>query len=110
MNHGSPISHDQAIQDQLDQIQRLQRDRTYRQTHQSFYIEGVRNFIWANDNQLQITKIVYSEKLLTAPIARKLVRRSRRAGTPCISITPEQFRQISHTERASGIGAIIRQP
>jgi TrmH family RNA methyltransferase len=30
-------------------------------------------------------------------------------GTPTINITPEQFRRISSTERASGIGAIVRQ-
>jgi RNA methyltransferase, TrmH family len=94
----------------LDQIRQLQTDRAYRQSCQSFYVEGVRNFIWANDNQLQISKIVYSEKLLTAPIARKLVRQSRRAGIPCLSITPEQFRHISRTERASGVGAILQQP
>jgi TrmH family RNA methyltransferase len=110
MNHVNSITHDRSLQIQLDQIQQLQRDRIYRQTCQSFYIEGVRNFIWANDNQLQISKIVYSEKLLTAPIARKIVRQSRRAGTPCLSVTPEQFRHISRTERASGIGAIIQQP
>jgi RNA methyltransferase, TrmH family len=110
MNYVKPITCDPSIQDRLDQIQQLQRDRSYRKTCQSFYVEGVRNFIWAIDNQLQIAQIVYSEKLLTAPIARKLVRKSRRAGIPTISLTPEQFRYISLTERASGVGAVIQQP
>ncbi|MEM8642582.1 MAG: hypothetical protein AAGG51_27760 [Cyanobacteria bacterium P01_G01_bin.54] len=30
-------------------------------------------------------------------------------GVPTVSLTPEQFRQISTTERASGIGAILAQ-
>ncbi|CAN1211765.1 hypothetical protein TUMEXPCC7403_16290 [Tumidithrix helvetica PCC 7403] len=110
MTHVRSIADDPLVQAQLDQIQQLQSDRTYREASQSFYVEGVRNFIWAIDNQLQISKIVYSEKLLTAPIVRKLVRKSRRDGIPCLSITPEQFRHISRTERASGVGAIVRQP
>jgi RNA methyltransferase, TrmH family len=110
MNHANSTFYDQSVQSQLVQIQQLQRDRAYRAACGSFYVEGVRNFIWANDNQLHISQIVYSEKLLTAPIARKLVRQSRRNGIPCLSLTPEQFRQVSRTERASGVGAVIRQP
>ncbi len=93
----------------LAEVERLQFDRAHRNASGLFYIEGVRNFIKAIDNSIEIVTIVFSEKLLTAPLARKLVRRSRRAGVPCISITPEQFRRISHTERASGVGAIARQ-
>jgi RNA methyltransferase, TrmH family len=110
MNYVKPITQDPSLQDRLDQIQRLQQDRAYRRTSQSFYVEGVRNFVWAIDNKLQIAQIVYSEKLLTAPIARKLVRQSRRGGIPCLALTPEQFRYISRTERASGVGAVIQQP
>jgi RNA methyltransferase, TrmH family len=109
MNYVKPITQDRSIQVRLDQIQRLQQDRSYRKACQSFYVEGVRNFIWAIDNQLQIAQIVYSEKLLTAPIARKLVRQSRRAGIPTLALTPEQFRYISRTEKASGVGAVIQQ-
>jgi RNA methyltransferase, TrmH family len=93
----------------LTQIQNLKRDRSYRDTNRLFYIEGVRNFIQAIDNNFAIATIIYSEKLLTAPVARKLVRQSRRSGIHTISITPEQFRSISSTEKASGIGAIVHQ-
>jgi RNA methyltransferase, TrmH family len=118
----------------LAQAQKLHQNRSYRDASKLFYLEGVRNFISAvdssatcqtsarmhsgktvagcakGDQQLDIVTILFSEKLLTAPIARKLVRRSRRAGVPTLNITPEQFRRISHTERASGIAAIARQP
>ncbi|WP_019499315.1 TrmH family RNA methyltransferase [Pseudanabaena sp. PCC 6802] len=96
--------------DLLAEIQKLQCDRAYRDASQSFYIEGVRNFIWAIDNHLKISQILYSEKLLTAPIARKQVRQARRSGVPCLPLTPEQFRQMSRAERASGIAAIAIQP
>jgi RNA methyltransferase, TrmH family len=94
----------------LAQAQKLHRNRADRDASKLFYLEGVRNFISAVDQQLDIVTILFSEKLLTAPVARKLVRQSRRAGISTLSITPEQFRRISYTERASGIAAIVRQP
>ncbi|MGB8697855.1 MAG: RNA methyltransferase [Thermosynechococcaceae cyanobacterium] len=105
MNDARPVQ-----LDPLAEIRKLQCDRTYRDACQTFYIEGVRNFIRAHDHQFQLSTIVYSEKLLTAPLARKLVRQARRSGIVCLSITPEQFRQVSCTERASGVGAIAIQP
>lgn len=93
----------------LAEVKKLQIDRKYRDASGLFYIEGVRNFIKACDRNLDLCKILFSEKLLTAPSARKLVRHARRSGVNCISLTPEQFRSISHTEKASGVGAIVRQ-
>ena len=94
----------------LAEVERLQIDRAYRDACGLFYIEGVRNFVQAIDNRLDISTILFSEKLLTAPLARKLVRNARRSGVRCINLTPEQFRRISRTERASGVGAIAHQP
>jgi RNA methyltransferase, TrmH family len=94
----------------LLKVEKLQSDRVYRDVSGLFYVEGVRNFIRVIDRRFDVTTILYNERLLTAPIARKLVRRSRRESIPTLSVTPEQFRRISHTERASGVGAIVRQP
>ena len=93
----------------LHRIKRLQTDRRYRDAQGVCFIEGVRNFVQVSDGHLDIAVIVYSEKLLTAPLARKLVRRFRRSGVKTVFVSPEQFREISQTHRASGIGAIIRQ-
>lgn len=93
----------------LNEIRKLQNHRTYRDSTKQFYVEGVRNFIRIVDNKFSISTIIYSEKLLTSVIARKLVRQNRRAGIPCLNISPEKFRTISHTEKASGVGAIVRQ-
>lgn len=97
------------IEATLTEVERLQFDRAHRDASGLFYIEGVRNFVKVIDRNFDIIAIAFSEKLLTAPLARKLVRRSRRSGVSCINLTPEQFRRISYTERASGIGAIVRQ-
>ena len=94
----------------LAEVERLQNNRAYRDACGLFYIEGVRNFVQAMDNRCEIASILFSEKLLTAPLARKLVRNARRSGVRCINLTPEQFRRISRTERASGVGAIAHQP
>lgn len=93
----------------LAEVKKLQCDRKYRDRSGLFYIEGVRNFVQAHDSNFDLSTILFSEKLLTAPLARKLVRQNRRAGVDSISLTPEQFRRISITERASGVGAIARQ-
>ncbi|MEM8642370.1 MAG: RNA methyltransferase [Cyanobacteria bacterium P01_G01_bin.54] len=93
----------------LDRVKRLQTNRHYRDSQRQFFIEGIRNFIQAIDRQWAIVTLLYSEKLLTVPPARQRLRQARRAGIPTVSLTPEQFRQISTTERASGIGVILEQ-
>lgn len=90
-------------------IAQLQTDRQTRDTRGLYFVEGVRNFVTAVDYHIPIEVLVYSERLLTVPIARKFVRRLKRAGVPHVPLSPEQFRSISRTERASGVGAILRQ-
>lgn len=41
--------------------------------------------------------------------ARKLMRQCRRSGVTCLNVSPEQFREMSDTRRASGIAAILQQ-
>ncbi len=93
----------------LTHIARLQRDRGYRDTHGLFFVEGVRNFVTAVDHGYTVDALIYSERLLVAPVARKLVRRLKRAGVPFARVSPEQFRAVSCSERASGVGAVLRQ-
>jgi TrmH family RNA methyltransferase len=69
----------------------------------------IRNFITAVDHGWSVQTIVYSERLLIAPVARKWVRGLKRGNTPYCQVTPEQFRSISCAQRASGAGAILRQ-
>jgi RNA methyltransferase, TrmH family len=93
----------------LNRIRKLQGDRRYRDQQRLFFIEGVRNFVESIDHGFSIQTLVYSEKLLIAPLARKLVRRLKRSGVPFARVSPEEFRSVSRTERASGIAAILHQ-
>ena len=93
----------------LAKVAQLQSSRHFRDKHRLFYIEGVRNFIQVVESNFEIATILYSEKLLIVPPARQLVRKLRRSGVKTVKLTPEEFRKISHTEKASGIAAIVRQ-
>lgn len=93
----------------LAKIKKLQSERRYRDKSGLLFVEGIRNFIELVDHNYSIDTLLYSEKLLISPLARKLVRRLKRAGIPFARVSPEEFRLISQTERASGVAAIIRQ-
>jgi TrmH family RNA methyltransferase len=93
----------------LDEIKRLQADRAHRDARRTFFVEGVRNVVQAIENSFPIETLVWSEKLLIVPIARKLVRDCCRSGTPTLHVSPETFRQISATHHASGVGALVSQ-
>src|SRR5688572_7797659 len=93
----------------LTRIRELQSDRSYRDRHRLFFIEGVRNFVEAVDQRFSIETLLYSEKLLTAPLARKFVRQLKRSGVPFARVSPEAFRSISRAEHASGVAAILHQ-
>lgn len=93
----------------LAKIKKLQTNRLYRDKKALFFAEGVRNFVQAVDQGFSVDTLIYSEKLLISPVARKLVRHLKRAAVSFTRLSPEQFRSISQTERASGVGAIFRQ-
>jgi RNA methyltransferase, TrmH family len=93
----------------LDAIKRLQADRAHRDARRTFLVEGVRNVVHAIESGFHIERLVYSEKLLIVHIARKLVRNRCRSGPPTLHVSPEAFRQISMTPRASGVGAVVGQ-
>jgi TrmH family RNA methyltransferase len=58
---------------------------------------------------LAVDTVVHCPILLKSAFAQKLVRRLSAAGVRKVRVTPEQFRSICTTARASGIGAIVRQ-
>ena len=93
----------------LTRIRKLQSDRHYRDQQRLFFIEGVRNFVEAKDHGFSFESLLYSEKLLTAPLARKFVRQLKRANVPFARVSPEAFRSISRAEHASGVAAILHQ-
>src|SRR4051794_3485396 len=103
-----PTQSAEAISKSLARVRRLA-DFHVRRREQSFWIEGVRNFVQAYDAALSFDIVLHSPVLLKSPLAQMLVRRLGAAGVRRVRVTPEQFRSVSTTERASGIGAIVRQ-
>ena len=85
------------------------RMRDAREATGMHFVEGFRAFLQAIDAGAPIDRIVYSEVLAQNVAVQKLVRLSRRDGIPVVRVTPEQFRAVSITDRASGVGAIVRQ-
>lgn len=61
----------------------------------------------AHDAGAAFREIIYSDRLLIHPLARKLVRQKRRGGVPTTQVTPDAFRRVSKTQRASGGAAIL---
>jgi TrmH family RNA methyltransferase len=100
---------DLEIPPTLARIQKLQDDRLYRDSRGLFFVEGVRNFVHAAEHRFSLDTLIYSERLLIHPLARKLVRRLKRRGIPFARLSPEQFGSVSRAERASGVGVIVRQ-
>ena len=93
----------------FSRIRALQTHRSYRDSTQTFWIEGVRQFMQAADADFQFDTIVHSRLLLKCAAARKRVQQLAERDARRIAVTPEQFRAVSITERASGIGAIVKQ-
>lgn len=110
MHHEEHLEHERPEPNiTIEEIERLQTDRSYRDLRRSFFAEGVRNFVQAVSGHLELRVIVSSERLLTAVIARKLVREQGRLGVPTLRVSPEVFRRVSRTRQASGVGAILTQ-
>jgi TrmH family RNA methyltransferase len=93
----------------LAHVRRLQRSRSLRDSTRHFWVEGIRQFVNAVDAGLHIDTILISPILLKSSLSVKLTRQLARLGVRRIKLSPAQFRMIHTAERASGIGAIVRQ-
>jgi RNA methyltransferase, TrmH family len=103
-NHAQAVSVDRS----LARVRSLFR-RTVRDSQGLFWIEGIRHFIQAYDARFSFDTVIYSPILLKSSLAEMLIRRLGAESVDRVRIRPEQFRPISKAERASGIGAIVRQ-
>ena len=92
----------------LNQIRAL-KSPSYRRTHGTYWIEGIRHFIQACDSRQDFELILYSPVLLKNQLAEMLAHRRAACGVPRLRVSPEQFRSVSGAQRASGIGAVIKQ-
>src|SRR6187401_1159728 len=106
MNH--PETSPDSISETLFRARQLLR-WAHRQETGCLWIEGIRHFVQAYDARYSFDTVIYSQRLQKSSLAEMLVRRLVRAGVRRVRVTPEQFREICTTKRASGIGAIVRQ-
>jgi len=93
----------------LNRVVALQRSRRFRDTSGQFWIEGIRQFIQAFESGSEFQSVIVSRILLKSHLVEMMIRQLRVRGVNCAYVSPEQFRGISICERASGIGAIVRQ-
>lgn len=73
------------------------------------WVEGTRSLVRAVDHHRKIHTVVVCDRLLRPALGQMLVKRLRRQGVPVAKVSPEQFRQVSRTPRASGIGILMHQ-
>jgi len=85
------------------------RERGERERTGLLCVEGLRGVLRLLDAGRPVETLVYSEVLCWHASAQKRVRLARRAGIPVARVTPEEFRSVSTTPRASGLAAIARQ-
>ena len=93
----------------LTQVRSLQSNRQLRDSTRRFWIEGLRQFLWACDAGLTFDTVYHSRVLLKSGDVRRRIDRFVASGVRRVGLSPEEFRSISITERASGVGAIVRQ-
>ena len=77
------------------------KQRRARDNSGQFWIEGIRQFVQAYDAGTQFDSVVYSPILLKSSLAEMLSRRLAARGVRRVAVTPEEFRSVSITERAS---------
>lgn len=92
----------------LYQVHRLQDSRQERDRRGLFFVEGIRNFLHAVEAGYEVQTILHCKKLLKSSAVRQHVQRLNRTGVFKCRLCPEQFRRISRTPHASGIGAILK--
>ncbi|HEV8378883.1 MAG TPA: RNA methyltransferase [Tepidisphaeraceae bacterium] len=90
-------------------VRGLQTSRKSRDRSGEFWIEGIRQFIQAFEAGLSFESIVVSPILLKSNLVEMMTRQLVARGVSCARISPSEFRSISICDRASGIGAIVRQ-
>lgn len=97
-----------TVEEILKRVRGLSR-RDRREVEGCFWIEGIRHFVQAFDSQSSFDTVVYSPVLSKNRLVEILIRRLGQRSVPRVRVTPEQFRSISTTPRASGIGAVLKQ-
>jgi TrmH family RNA methyltransferase len=74
-----------------------------------YLVEGIRHVARAVDERAPIQSIFAAPSVLSNPFGQKLARRIRQAGTPCFSLAPQLYRDLTLAVDPQGLGAVLRQ-
>ncbi|MBV9468940.1 MAG: RNA methyltransferase [Abitibacteriaceae bacterium] len=74
-----------------------------------FYIEGIRFVAQAIESRAPLEAIVCAPPLLKHPLGQRIVHQQRRAGVPCLEVTPDVLSSLALNDEPQGIGAVVRQ-
>lgn len=85
------------------------RDRKYRDSTGTAYVEGIRQVIEAIQQDVEIEKILVSDDFLASVSNTEIVQAVMRCPAPKVMVSDEVFRSFSIKEGPSGLAAVIRQ-
>ena len=74
-----------------------------------YLIEGVRHVARAAEERASIQSVFITPSVLSNPFGKKLVRKFRQAGVPCVQLAPQLYRDLTLAAEPQGIGAVVRQ-
>jgi TrmH family RNA methyltransferase len=84
--------------------ERAERDRTGR-----FFVEGIRFVATADDSGHQLEGLVAAPSMLRSAVGQMILRRRKKSGVPVLSVSADEFRQLSLLGEPQGLGAVLRQ-
>ena len=74
-----------------------------------YLIEKSRFLFQAVQHGARLEQLVVAPEMLRSGTARQLVHRLRRAGTPCLDVTPDVFQSFAQCDDGDGLAAVVRQ-
>jgi TrmH family RNA methyltransferase len=74
-----------------------------------YLIEGIRHVARAAEERVPIQWLFLDPSALSNAFGRKLARRFRHSGTPCLSLSPALYRSLTLAVEPQGLGAVVQQ-
>jgi tRNA G18 (ribose-2'-O)-methylase SpoU len=73
-----------------------------------YLIEGIRHVARAVEHHAPIQSLLVEPSVLSNPFGRKLARRLRKSGVPCLQLSRQLYRELTLAATPQGIGAVVR--
>ncbi len=93
----------------LKRIRKL-KQRKYRDREGAFWVEGIRGFLAAVENDAGIDVVLFCSQLLHSDRCYQAIDALAADGVRVAETTPDLFRKVADQENPLGIGAIVPKP